>query len=131
MEFGTSCSGECAVCGNGEGCCAGHGDDDYSLATQEQLINRLNKRLYSAYRKLMINTLKQKFDYVYEDIPEPPKPPTCFGPYTVKVEDGLKINVNDELLRDITSDPKLVEQFEMEINPIASGVTSVYFKQKR
>jgi hypothetical protein len=48
------------------GCClAGHGDDDYSLASKNQIIKRLDNGEYPDYRKLMIDTLKNKYNYDY------------------------------------------------------------------
>jgi hypothetical protein len=65
MLMFSSCSGECAVCNAEGGCLAGHGDDDFSPATKEQLINRLNNNKYPSYRQLMIDTLKRSFNVIY------------------------------------------------------------------
>ena len=44
MKFFSDCSNDCVVCGSfGRGCLAGHGDNDFGRASQEQLLNRLNK----------------------------------------------------------------------------------------
>lgn len=49
MYFGSSCSGECVVCAcSGGGCLAGHGDDDYQLASKEQLIAIIKTGRYGA-----------------------------------------------------------------------------------
>jgi len=61
----TDCSGECAVCACGDACAAGHGDDDYCPASKDQLISRLSMDRYAGNRQLMIDTLKQKFNFTY------------------------------------------------------------------
>lgn len=61
----SSCSGECAVCSAGSSCLAGNGDDDFSYATKEQLLERLKTNKYESYRKLMIDTLKRRFNIEY------------------------------------------------------------------
>jgi hypothetical protein len=67
MKMFSDCRGECAICGCGGGCLAGHGDDDWCPATETQLTNRLNNNEYGAYRDLMIKTLKEKFGVYYAD----------------------------------------------------------------
>lgn len=57
---------ECAICGFGECCLAAMYEDDFELATKEQIICRLNNNKYPLYRQLMIDTLKNVFGYVYE-----------------------------------------------------------------
>ncbi len=63
----------CGICGAGDGCLAGNGDDDFFLATKEQIIERLDRDQYKNHRDIMIKTLKEKFNYEYADIPEPYK----------------------------------------------------------
>lgn len=65
MKMFTDCSGECCVCVCGDFCLAGHGDDDYFLASKEQIIARLDKGKYSSYTDYMINTLKVVYGYEY------------------------------------------------------------------
>lgn len=65
MKMFSDCSGECCVCACGDGCLAGHGDDDYSLASKEQIIERLDKGRYPSYTKTMINTLENVYGYKY------------------------------------------------------------------
>lgn len=60
MKFSSSCS-DCAICGAGRGCLAGHGDDDYFPATKEQVIERLEKHQYESYRGQMIKYLKNRY----------------------------------------------------------------------
>jgi hypothetical protein len=59
MKMFSDCSGECCICACGGFCLAGHGDDDFSPATKEQVIKRLNEGSYPRYRQMMINYLKQ------------------------------------------------------------------------
>jgi hypothetical protein len=65
MKWFTDCSGECCICACGDFCLAGHGDDGYSLASKEQIIERLDKGQYSSYTKTMINTLENIYGYKY------------------------------------------------------------------
>ena len=65
MKLFTDCSGECCVCVCGDACLAGHGDDDYRLASKEQIIKRLDKGQYSSYTQMMIDTLKNVYGYKY------------------------------------------------------------------
>lgn len=59
MKFFTDCSGECCVCACGDFCLAGHGDDDFTPASKEQVIRRLDKGDYPRYRQMMIDYLKK------------------------------------------------------------------------
>ena len=61
----SNCSGECAICSCGENCLAGNGDDDYSDATKEQVIKRLDNDRYPRYRQLMIDFLRQRYGVIY------------------------------------------------------------------
>jgi len=65
MKMFSDCSGECCVCACGDFCLAGHGDDDYSLASKERIIARLDKGEYPSYTDYMINTLKVVYGYEY------------------------------------------------------------------
>lgn len=57
MKLFSDCSGECILCAC-HGCClAGHGDDDFYPATDEQLLQRLdelNNKPHLDYRKYTI-----------------------------------------------------------------------------
>lgn len=68
MKMFSDCSGECCVCvcgAVGHGCLAGHGDDDFSLASKEQIIENLDKdRYYNTNH--MIETLKNVYGYEYK-----------------------------------------------------------------
>ena len=65
----SDCSGECCVCVCGDFCLAGHGDDDYWPASDEQIIKRLDKGQYPDYREMMINELKRRgIKYGYENL---------------------------------------------------------------
>ena len=67
MKFFSDCSGECCLCSAGNGCLAGHGDDDFWPATREQIIERLDKGQYPDYRQMMIIHLKNCFGYDYKE----------------------------------------------------------------
>ena len=61
MDMFTNCSGECCICAGGSGIClAGHGDDDYWPASDEQIIERLNEGRYPEYRDMMIDELRRR-----------------------------------------------------------------------
>lgn len=61
------CDGECCICSKGGYCAAGHGDFVYStLADKEQIIDRLDNGKYHDYRQLMIETLKNVYNYEYK-----------------------------------------------------------------
>lgn len=62
------CSGECAICLCGGCCLAGNGDDDFILAPKEKIIDNLNEGHYPNYRKLMIDTLKDVYEYEYKEV---------------------------------------------------------------
>ena len=47
MKMFSDCSGECCVCACGGFCLAGHGDDDFSPATNEQILARLKRGDYT------------------------------------------------------------------------------------
>lgn len=62
----SNCSGDCGICGCGGFCLAGHGDDDFCLATAEQIIDRLDNNLYPDSRELMIETLALTYKIGYK-----------------------------------------------------------------
>lgn len=67
MKMFSDCSGECCVCACGNFCLAGHGDDDYSPASKDEVIKRLDNNRYPSYRNSMIQYLKNEFGYEYTD----------------------------------------------------------------
>lgn len=46
MKMFSACRGECCICACGDFCLAGHGDDYFCLASQEQVIDRLDRGTY-------------------------------------------------------------------------------------
>lgn len=66
MKMFSDCSGECCVCACGEFCLAGHGDDDFFLASKEKIIENLDNGKYSSYTDYMINILKNVYGYEYK-----------------------------------------------------------------
>ena len=64
MKFFSDCSA-CAICGAGNGCLAGNGDNDYFPATKEQIIERLDNHEYESYRSQMIGFLKDAYGVEY------------------------------------------------------------------
>ena len=60
MKMFSDCSGECCVCACGNGCLAGHGDDDFCPASSQQIIERLNNGEYPNYRQTMIAELLKR-----------------------------------------------------------------------
>jgi len=67
MKMCSDCSGECCVCANGSCCIAGHGDDHFSPASKERIIDNLNKGIYQRYTEYMIQYLASEYDYNYMD----------------------------------------------------------------
>ena len=67
MKMFTDCSGECCICVCGDACLAGHGDDYYSLASKEQIIQRLDRGQYPSYTDIMLETLKNIYGHKYEE----------------------------------------------------------------
>ena len=65
MKLMSDCN-NCCICGAGGCCLAGIGDNDYSPATKEQVIERLDNHKYYLHRDEMIQYLKERFDYDYE-----------------------------------------------------------------
>ncbi len=64
LQF-TNCSGECCVCGNSGACLAGHGDDDFYLATKDELIRRLKNEECLDNRKTITDILWKKYKIEY------------------------------------------------------------------
>lgn len=58
---------ECAICGLGECCLTTMYEDNFELATKEQIVSRIDNNEYPFYKQLMIDTLKNVFDYIYEE----------------------------------------------------------------
>lgn len=65
MKIFSDCVGKCCVCACSGGCLAGHGDDDFMLASKEKIIDNLNNRKYKSYTNYMIVTLKDMYGYEY------------------------------------------------------------------
>lgn len=65
MKMYSDCSGECCVCACGMFCLAGHGDDDFCLASKEQIIENLDNNRYRSYTDYMITTLRNVYNYEY------------------------------------------------------------------
>ena len=57
---------ECPICANGDACLAAMYDDDFILASKEQIIERLDNGKYERYRKLMKETLIREYLYNYD-----------------------------------------------------------------
>lgn len=66
IKMFSDCSNLCCICALGKFCLAGHGDDDFILASKEQIIDNLNSGRYSTYRGYMIRVLQEKYNYEYE-----------------------------------------------------------------
>lgn len=66
MKMFSECSGECCVCSCGGFCLAGHGDDDFSLASKEKIIENLDEGKYPNYTEYMIKCLANEYRYVYD-----------------------------------------------------------------
>lgn len=67
MKMFSDCAGlQCCICECGDFCLAGNGDDDFSLASKEQIIKRLNEGGYNpAAQQYMIDCLEKMFGYKY------------------------------------------------------------------
>lgn len=68
MKWFPECSGECCVCACGGNCLVGNGDDGFSPATNEQILERLKNGNYPNYRRTMINELAMR-GIVYDTNP--------------------------------------------------------------
>lgn len=67
MKMCSICSGECCICANSGFCVAGHGDDEFSYATKEKIIENLDNNRFPDYRDYMIEHLKKTFGYDYKN----------------------------------------------------------------
>lgn len=67
MKMFSDCSGECCVCACSGGCLAGHGDDDFTPASEEEIVRRLEAGEYSSYRGYMITYLVENYGLYYAD----------------------------------------------------------------
>ena len=66
MKMFSVCSGECCVCAYSGCCYAGHGDDDFYLASKEKIIKNLDNGEFSSYTDYMIKTLRDVYGYEYK-----------------------------------------------------------------
>lgn len=84
MKMFSDCSGECCICDCGGFCLAGHGDDDFCLASKEKIIENLDKGKYPTYTEYMKSALKQhyNYDYVTCDTMNIAVYPGSFAPFT-------------------------------------------------
>lgn len=57
---------DCAICALSGGCLAGMRDDDFIIASKEQLIERLDNHEYERHRKRMKETLIKEYLYDYD-----------------------------------------------------------------
>lgn len=60
------CAGKCAVCGCGDGCLAGGGDDDFFLASKDEIIHRLRWNEYPGNVEFMISTLEKQYGCTFD-----------------------------------------------------------------
>jgi hypothetical protein len=60
MKMFSECLGKCCICASEGGCLAGHGDNDFSPATNEQIIKRLDKGEFLNDRDRMIKDLETR-----------------------------------------------------------------------
>ena len=66
--FGFSGCFTCCICAHGDGSClAGSNDDDFVLASKEQIIGRLDNGRYTSDKDRMINVLQDKYEYKYKE----------------------------------------------------------------
>jgi hypothetical protein len=100
MKMFTDCSGPCCICACGDYCLAGHGDDDFCLASKKQITERLDNGAYSSYRETMINTLKYVYEYNYKDKNEKYK-------YTLDIKFTANGNVDCCILWDVIKEALL------------------------
>lgn len=62
------CGSKCPICAVADMyCLAGNGDDDYSPATKEQVIKRLDEGSFNSKRDMMTKYLKREFNYDYDN----------------------------------------------------------------
>lgn len=65
MKLFSDCC-HCWVCSAQGHCLAGIGDDDFSPASKEEIIRRLDEGEFESKRKEMIKFLEEKYHYKYE-----------------------------------------------------------------
>ena len=58
---------DCAICALAGGCLAGMRDNDFVVASKEQLIERLDNNEYERHRKKMKETLIREYLYDYDN----------------------------------------------------------------
>lgn len=66
MKMLCDCSGDCSICEYSDCCCAGHGDDDYTLASSEKIMVNLECGWFADRVELMTNTLKDVYGICWE-----------------------------------------------------------------
>lgn len=106
MKMFSDCSGECCVCACGwnyrtgaSACLAGHGDDDFSPAGREYVVERLKNNRYPDSRETMLAYIgmteeqfqneymneSPKYDPEYEELPKFPYKPEPFKKVPVTI----------------------------------------------
>lgn len=60
MKMFSDCAGKCGICACGDFCLAGHDDDDFYPATDEQIVERIITGQYIDDLQLMLDTLKER-----------------------------------------------------------------------
>ncbi len=92
---------ECAICVCGDGCLASMHEDFFALASERQLVERLNEGRYPNYRQLMIDTLKKHFSHEYtgyEELPPLPKQEVCCTTNERRIDN---MNSREEIFKEI------------------------------
>ena len=87
MKMFSDCSGECCVCSNGGFCIAGHGDDYFSPASKEKVVDNLDKGKYEGYKDYMIKYLED-MGYHY-DISNFSRNKEPFQPYVIPEKESF------------------------------------------
>lgn len=118
MKMFSACSGECCLCACSGFCAAGHGDDDFWPATDEQILKRLAKGEFPGFRDLMKAELKKRgifYDENADDVIKKLKEELTLGEFSlVRVSDPIpreKIYYQFNSERNIL-DPCIVEKGE-------------------
>ena len=68
MKLGPVCK-DCCICGCANICLAGNGDDDFVLASKEEIIARLDEGRFFDNMDQMISCLKNHYGYNYSGVP--------------------------------------------------------------
>ena len=69
MKIGSDCSGECFACACVSLCLAGHGDDDFSQASKEQILERYyDTQHWKRCKQDMKKYIKDHFNIDVEDV---------------------------------------------------------------